>query len=384
MTSNSPTAPSEISSERIVLSAQAGRNAVVLRQVLEKHGFVCLNSPTVQAVAEAICDEAALVVLTEEVLVTENTARQLIEYLNQQPEWSDIPVILLLKDCQRFPACLSFVHTLNYVGSLVLLETPIKPHVFISVVQSCLQNRRRQYALRDTLQQLRESNQTLEDFCHTAAHELRSPLGIVQTSLNMLSYNFSEEKRQRFLQLGQRNAANLDRTLTALLEYGKLKSRSRNIFEPVDMQAVLDNAVADLQPLIAERNADVSWTELPTVYGNYSLLSQLVGNLIKNAIVHNSAEIPTVHISAQELADIWQFQVLDNGLGIPTEDLEKIFVLFHRSHQSLTPGSGIGLALCRRIIDRHEGRLWVSSEPGQGSTFYFELPISEAPIDDQT
>ena len=175
----------------IVLSASFGRNGTVLRQALESQGFVCVSAPTVRAVVDAIQTNADLVVITEEVLTTEKQIKDLTKCLNNQPEWSDIPVILLLKDCRRFPSCMAFLRNKEYFGSLVLLEMPIKQHEFISVVRSCLQNRQQQYALRDTLYQLRESNQILENFSHMVAHELRNPLNAIVPSLEMLSQDNS-------------------------------------------------------------------------------------------------------------------------------------------------------------------------------------------------
>ena len=363
--------------EHIVLSTSTGRNATVLRQALESQGFVCVNAPTVRAVVDAIDNNASLVVITEEVLTTEKKARDLTKCLNNQPEWSDIPVILLLKDCRRFPSCMAFLRKAQYFGSLVLLEMPIKQHEFISVVRSCLQNRQQQYALRDTLDRLRESNKILENFSHLVAHELRNPLNGVIGSLQLLQDNFGDAKSQRIAQIGYRSAQNLNLTIQAMLNYGKLKAQENLTFETVDMNSVVEQAVSNLQEVIAQRQARVNWDRLPTVRGNKQLLIQLIANLVKNAIVHNTINTPEIKIWAQLQSERWQLCVTDNGSGISAEDRKKIFALFERAGSSQAEGSGIGLALCSRIVELHQGQLGVRSQLNRGSTFYFDLAVAK-------
>ncbi len=376
---NSNTSPSSLPvEEHIVLSASIGRNATVLRQTLESQGFVCVNAPTVRAVIDAIQTNASLVVITEEVLTTEKKIKDLSKCLNNQPEWSDIPVILLLKDCRRFPSCMAFLRQAEYIGSLVLLEMPLKQHEFISVVRSCLQNRQRQYVLRDTLHQLRESNQILENFSHMVAHELRNPLNTIIPGLAMLNKNDSIDAMSRkIVEMGYRSATNLNQTLQAMLNYGRLKARENLTFESVDMNLVVEQAVLNLQQVIKDSQSKVNWTQLPFVRGNQQLLIQLIGNLIKNAIVHNTANTPEVNISAQLQSQRWQLFVTDNGSGISPENQKKIFALFERAGKSQATGSGIGLALSSRIVELHQGKLDVRSQPNQGSTFYFDLAVAQ-------
>lgn len=377
MNSNS-TSPSFPNKERIVLSASMGRNATVLRQALESEGFVCVSAPTVEAIIDAIKADADLVVITEEVISTQQKIKNLTKCLNNQPEWSDIPTIVLLKDCRRFPACLAFLRNAEYYGSLILLEMPLKQHEFISVVRSCLQNRQRQYVLRDTLYQLRESNQILENFSHMIAHELRNPLSTVITSMDMLARDSSLNlMAQKLVQISSRSARSLNRTIQAMLDYGRLNAREQIIFESVDLNLVIEQAVSNLQQVIQNNQAIVDWEQLPTVRGNEQLLIQLVGNLIKNAIVHNTASPPKIIISAQLQSERWQLNVTDNGSGISPEDRQKIFTLFKRIGNNQVEGSGIGLALCRRIVELHGGAIFVESQPNRGNTFYFDLAMND-------
>lgn len=374
MNSNSTSRSQLDSKEHIVLSASLGQNATVLRQALESQGLVCVDAPTVRAVGDAISTDAALIVLTEDALPTEGEIQDLAKCLKNQPEWSDIPVILLLKDCRRFPSCMAFLRNAEYYGSLILLEMPLKQQEFVTVVRSCLQNRRRQYDLRDTLYQLRESNQALENFSHLVAHELRNPLNAIVPSLEMLTKDDSiNAMAQKLAQLGYRSAKNMDLTIQAMLNYGKLKAQEHINFESVDLNLVVERAVLNLQQVIKDKQAKVDWEQLPTVRGNEQLLIQLISNLIKNALVHNTANSPEVRISAQLQSERWQLCVTDNGSGISPENREKIFALFERAGNNQVEGSGIGLALCRRIVELHQGTIGVRSQPDRGSTFYFDL-----------
>ena len=365
--------------KQIVLAARLGANATVLREVLESEAPVQVDDPTVDTVATAIEQEASLVVLTEEVLIDEERARRLGDCLSSQPAWSDIPMIILLKDCQRFGDCLALLGETTHHRSILLLELPLKRLMFATIVRACLDNRRRQCELRDTLYQLQESNQTLESFSYTAAHELRNPLGVMTSSFDLLARTTLETKQQKIVEMGQRTARNMNRMLGALLDYGKVRSQSTEFFTAVDMNSVVSEAVCNCRALIEERGVELSLADLPKVNGARQLLIQLIGNLVKNAIVHNDAKEPKVSISAEAESFTgpqsarWLFSIRDNGSGIEPEAQDKIFTMFNRAGKRRTEGSGIGLALCRRIVEQHKGEIGVRSEISKGSTFYFDL-----------
>ena len=363
----------------IVLSTYPGRNTTVLREVLEAESMVCVHAASVEAVAEAIATNAALIVVTEEIFIHQAAAKQFGQCLNDQPSWSDIPVIILMRDCQRFTDCLGLISQTAHHRSVLLLELPLKRQIFAAMVRSCLQNRQRQYALRDTLYQLQESNRTLESFSYTAAHELRNPLGVMTSGFDLLARMALDAKQQKIVDMGQRTAKSMNQMLGALLDYGKMRSQSAADFLPVDMNTVLEESVADFQQLIQGRKAEVSWSKLPAVQGSRQLLVQLVSNLVKNAIVHNEAASPKISISAEPRpatslqAARWLFLVSDNGPGIAPDNQDKIFAMFNRAGKSRAEGSGIGLALCRRVVEQHQGEIGVRSVVGEGSTFYFDL-----------
>ncbi len=365
----------------VVLSTRSGQNRTVLRKMLETQALVCVSAPTVQSVADAIATSAALVVMTEEVLTASQSGNQMLTtHLLSQPEWSDLPIILLLKGNRRSSACLTFWRDVAHRQSVVVLDMPLKPTVFTSVVQACLQNRQRQYALRDALYQLKESNQSLEGFSYTAAHELRNPLSVVTSSLDLLKRTDLTAKQQKIAEMGLRTARGMNQTLQALLDYGKLEAYDQNDFRPVDMNYVAEEAVMGLQLVFEARQASVSWVEdLPQVQGNQQLLVRLMSNLIKNAIIHNPGGSPEISLSAELERDRWRLHVRDNGPGIALADQSKVFDLFNRAGGSRADGSGIGLALCRRIVEQHQGEIGVRSEQGAGSDFYFDLLRGDLP-----
>ncbi len=345
--------------------------------------LVCMGQPSVEAVSDAIAVEASLIVLTEEVLTDRDLAKQLGDRLSQQPDWSDIPVIILLSECQRFGDCLALLGQTTHHRSVMLLELPLKRPIFAALIRSCLQNRARQYKLRDTVAQLKESNETLESFSHTVAHELRNPLGVVTSSLDLMERTALTQKQQKLVEMGRRTAKGMNQTMGALLDYGKLRSHTTEDFAAVNLNTVITESTVVLQSLLQNnisnnRPVDITWQDLPTVYGSQQLLIQLASNLIKNAIVHNDAAAPTITITAQKQSrssktSRWLINITDNGPGIPPEAQASIFKMFNRAGKTRTEGSGIGLALCQRVIEQHQGVLGVRSTVGQGSTFYFDL-----------
>ena len=165
----------------------------------------------------------------------------------------------------------------------------------------------------------------------------------------------------------------MGRLIESLLNYSKISSSSPKR-EPVDMGVVARETLADLDGSIKEAGAKVTVEELPTVQAIPVQMSQLLTNLVDNAIKHGGSGTPVIDLTAKRDGSVWVISVRDNGIGIEPGDAERIFDLFQRGRAESAPGSGIGLTLCRRIVENHGGRLWVESKPGRGSTFRFTLP----------
>ena len=160
-----------------------------------------------------------------------------------------------------------------------------------------------------------------------------------------------------------------------LLEYSKVQLQGM-VLKPADCNLLVEKSLKNLGSAIEQSGAMVTHGSLPTVMADASQLSRVFQNLIGNAIKFHGEDVPKVHISAEKKENEWFFSVRDNGMGINPNQAERIFVIFQRLHtKEEYPGTGLGLSICKRIVERHGGRIWVESEPGKGSTFYFTLPM---------
>ena len=169
-------------------------------------------------------------------------------------------------------------------------------------------------------------------------------------------------------------ATRMQALINALLSYSRVGTQG-SAFAPTECEAVLDGALAGLKAAIQESGATVTRAALPAVMGDAAQLGQLFQNLIGNAIKFHNHNAPEVHVAAEPHGQEWRFSVRDNGIGLDAQYAERVFVMFQRLHaKGEYPGTGIGLAVCKKIVERHGGRIWVESEPGRGATFYFTLP----------
>src|SRR2546425_815798 len=231
--------------------------------------------------------------------------------------------------------------------------------------------------LRKLITELERSNKELEQFAYVASHDLQEPLRMVSSYTQLLERRYGDkldDKGRTFIAYAVDGATRMQRLINDLLEFSRVSTRGKPM-QPVDVNRVLGAVRANLSVAIREADALVTSDELPTVVADETQLVQLLQNLVGNAIKFRGGERPHVHVSAQPAATECVFAVRDNGIGIAPEYFERIFVIFQRLHaRGEYPGTGIGLAVCRRIVERHGGRIWVESAPGQGSTFYFALP----------
>jgi PAS domain S-box-containing protein len=221
------------------------------------------------------------------------------------------------------------------------------------------------------------SNEELQQFAYVVSHDLQAPLRSVNGFLQLLSDDYSDrldDQAHEWIQRVLDSVARLQALIRDLLSYARVDSR-REKFEATDLAAVFDATVALFERTIAELGARVTRDQLPIVDGDPAQLARVIENLIDNAIKYRGSKSPTVHMSVEESDARWQFSVRDNGIGIDPEFHEQVFDIFRRLHSDDDyKGTGIGLAICRRVIAHHGGSLWLESEAGQGSTFHFTLP----------
>ncbi|MGZ4953172.1 MAG: sensor histidine kinase [Halobacteriota archaeon] len=234
------------------------------------------------------------------------------------------------------------------------------------------------------MDELKRSNQDLEQFAYVASHDLQEPLRAVTGSVQLLARRYKgklDPEADEFIGFAVDGTRRMKTLIVDLLAYSRVSTRG-SAFAPVNCEAAFDHALINLQAALQDSSAHVTHDPLPIVWGDVGQLALVFQNLVSNAIkFRHSDRTPTIHVSATCLknAKMWQFAVRDNGIGIEAQYGDRIFVVFQRLHTiDEYPGTGMGLALCMKIIQRHGGRIWVDSTRGEGSTFYFTLPSVEA------
>ncbi|WP_293026724.1 PAS domain S-box protein [Natronococcus sp.] len=229
---------------------------------------------------------------------------------------------------------------------------------------------------REYIDELRAETRRLEQFAHAASHDLQEPLRMVSSYLQLIERRYADELDEdgrEFLAFALEGAERMRSMTDGLLAYARVKTRGKPL-EPVDLEAVFENARSDLEGRIVATGTDVTADPLPTVEGDENQLRQVFQNLLDNAIEY-SDDTPRIHVSAERRGSEWKISVRDEGIGIPADEREQIFEMFQRLHgRGDHDGTGIGLALCERIVERHGGTIEVDSEPGEGSTFSVTLP----------
>ncbi|MWV39107.1 ATP-binding protein [Natrialba sp. INN-245] len=224
---------------------------------------------------------------------------------------------------------------------------------------------------------LEESNERLEQFAYAASHDLQEPLRMVSSYLRLIEDRYGDEldeDGEEFIAYAVDGAERMREMIDGLLAFSRVETSGRP-FEPVDLNDVLADVRRDLRFQIEESDAEITSESLPRVRGDGNQLRQVFQNLLSNAIEYTDDEPPAVDVSAKRDGDKWILSVSDDGIGIDPADTDRIFGVFERLHSvDERSGSGIGLALCERIVERHGGDIWVESEPGEGSTFSFSLP----------
>jgi light-regulated signal transduction histidine kinase (bacteriophytochrome) len=235
-------------------------------------------------------------------------------------------------------------------------------------------------ALLSAAEALKRSNLDLEHFGYVASHDLQEPLRAVAGFVRLLEHRFPEKldaKMREYIAGAAEGATRMERLITDLLTFSRLSTDAR-AFVLASLGAPLETALRNLQFSIQSAKAKVTNDSLPTLLVDESQMLQLFQNLIANALKFRSEHAPQIRIGARSEEGRWVLWVRDNGIGIEAQYFERIFQVFQRLHtRNKYPGTGIGLAICKKIVERHGGQIWVESKPGQGSTFYFSLP--EAP-----
>ncbi len=302
----------------------------------------------------------------------ENALQEVVSTSNSLPPRGTVEVAGLRKDGEEFPAGLSIAAWETREGRF-----------FTGILRDITVRKRAQEALQSTLAELERSNAELQQFAYVASHDLQEPLRMVSSYVQLLDRRYKDKldsDAAEFMGYAVDGAQHMRRLINGLLQYSRVGTHGK-AFEVVSCETVLDRTLTNLRILLAESGAQVTRDPLPTVNADFTQLLQLFQNLIDNACKFRDDDPPQIHISARQAHNQWLFSVRDNGIGIDPEYAERIFIIFQRLHnREEFPGTGIGLAICKKIVERHGGKIWVESEPGAGTTFCFTIPVYDTQI----
>ena len=247
---------------------------------------------------------------------------------------------------------------------------------FATFFEDITKRKRDEEILNQTLEELKRSNKELKQFAYVASHDLQEPLRMVSSFSRLLERRYKGEldsDADEFIDFIVDGAQRMKQLIDDLLAYSRVTSQAKE-FVNVDLETIINVVLSNLAVSIEENNVVVSHDPLPNVFADPSQMVQVFQNLISNSIKFRGQKTPEIHISADNNEKEWKFAVSDNGIGIEPKHQKQIFEVFKRLHtREEYPGSGIGLSICQKIVERHGGRIWVESEPEKGSTFYFTI-----------
>mgnify|MGYP000894017674 FL=1 len=229
------------------------------------------------------------------------------------------------------------------------------------------------------INELARSNAELEQFAYVSSHDLQEPLRMIASYLQLLERKYEgklDKKADKYIHFAVDGATRMQNLIDDLLTFSRVTTQA-NEFELTDIEVILNRVLTNLSVSIKENSATITHDTLPEIMVDGTQMTQVLQNLIKNALKFRSKDNPKIHISASQKDKYWLFSVKDNGIGIDPKYSERIFEVFKRLHKKRDyPGTGIGLSICKKIVERHGGRIWVDSKLGEGSTFYFNIPVS--------
>jgi signal transduction histidine kinase len=277
------------------------------------------------------------------------------------------------------PTTFSDAH-INFAGKLASsLASALENAILFRELKSSEEAlKKNEEQLKLIVKEIDRSNKELQKFADIVSHDLHEPLRTVSSFIDLLARRYKgnlDEKADRYIAFALEGIDRMSKMISGLAAYSKIGTHTRE-FTMVDLEEILKQVKAGLNKSIEESNAEINHDPLPQIDGDETLLVQLFQNLIGNAIKFRKKDVPPrVHISSELKEKEWLFGVHDNGFGISPEFHDRIFVIFQRLHtREEFAGTGLGLSVCKKIVERHGGRIWVESQPGEGSTFYFTLP----------
>jgi signal transduction histidine kinase len=304
------------------------------------------------------------------------TGMEALEILRQ--EGLDVPLILVSGSLGDVKAveCIKQGAT-DYVLKDSLTRLPASVRRALQETRLRLQRKKAEQDLAKKVEELARSNKELEQFAYVASHDLQEPLRVVANYTQLLAERYRgklDEQADKYIAYSVDGAVRMQGLIQDLLKFSHAGKQEIEL-RTTECDAVVKQAVKNLQAAIQDSGAVVSWNDLPTVMADAPQLTQVFQNLIANAIKFHGIEVPMIRIAAEKKDHEWVFTVSDNGIGIPAESWQDIFVIFRRLHtRAEYAGNGIGLSMCKKIVERHGGKLWVEAQAKPGCLFKFTLP----------
>ncbi|HSW05476.1 sensor histidine kinase [Aquabacterium sp.] len=380
----------EEAARSILIVDDVSANLQVITGQLEARGYVVLVARSGQEAIERVAFAHPDLILLD-VVMPGMDGFETCRRLKQNEASCDIPVIFMTALTATDDKIEGFrVGAVDYVTKPLNTEevvARVTTHLALCALrrQLAAQNRqlREEIASRGQLHAaLQRSNAQLEQLAYVASHDMQEPLRMVASYLQLVAQRYGsrlDADGLEFIGYAVDGAKRMQALINDLLAFSRLSTKTRP-FEPIAIAQIVATAEFQLQMAIKDSGASITKGELPTVLGDSTQLLQLFQNLVGNAIKFRGDAAPRVHVAAQASEEGWLFSVSDNGIGIAPAYFEHIFVLFKRLHgRKDYAGTGIGLALCKSIVEGHGGRIWVESSPGRGSIFRFTLPRVKAP-----
>ncbi len=360
----------------VLVLAPTGRDTPLIAETLSADRLrvtPCRNADELLVMLER---GAATAIMADEALSPE-AVRRIENWVTSQPPWSDMPFVVLTSRGVPRPSTTRRARELEALGNVTFLERPVRPETVRSSMRAAVRARMRQYEMRNRQETLARVNSDLEQFAYSASHDLKEPIRNIAIYSELLSLqygSFLDSQGQEFLQFMISGAKKIEFLVNDLLLYTQAASTVEEAPEPSPALKPLQAALESLREAIRESGASVTHEPLPDVRIREVHLQQLFQNLIGNAVKYHRQN-PRVHVSARDADGEWVFSIHDNGIGFDPIYREQIFGIFKRLHTNNEySGTGMGLAICQRIVQRYRGRIWACSEPGKGSTFSFAIP----------
>jgi two-component system sensor histidine kinase/response regulator len=378
-------APSEQDAKTILIIDDMPANLGVLTTHLEREGYIAVVAQGgEEGVERAEFVRPDLVLL--DVMMPGMDGFETCRRLKASEATRDIPVVFMTALTDTSDKLAGFAagavdyvtKPLNGAEVLARIETHLALYGLRQQLAAQNEQLRHEIAAREETQAaLLRSNTELEQLAYVASHDMQEPLRMVASYLQLVAQRYRgqlDADADEFIGYAVDGAKRMQALINDLLAYSRVGTKARP-FEPTDCARVVDTALSNLRVAIADSGATVTLGTLPTVMGDSMQLLQLFQNLIGNAMKFKRDEAVRLHIGAEPAGEFWRFSVSDNGIGIAAEYFERIFVLFQRLHgRGEYPGTGIGLAICKKIVERHGGSISVESQPDVGSTFHFTIP----------